>query len=232
MNSLYTNKSLMKYEELNTLMIDYISTFFEDINDPFIIHAGAHKGEVCIDNLAKKFPKAQVHSFEPCKESYNICLKRKIDEKVENLYLYNMGLSDMNEIIDLNISTHSNTNSTYKLDKLYGAYTHPQTGNVEKIKVIALKDWLPKNIYIDLLILNIEGCELKALKGLGDKLKNIKCIHLEVNVYPFWENCAIFKDINEFLTENGFYLAMNTKRRGYAFSDSQHNAVYIHKELL
>ena len=51
----------MDYNKLRNIIYEYSSTFFDE--NPIIIHAGSHHGEICVDILSKIFPTSTIHTF-------------------------------------------------------------------------------------------------------------------------------------------------------------------------
>ncbi len=57
---------------------------------------------------------------------------------------------------------------------------------------------------IDLLWMDIQGAELLALKGLGERLAEVKLIHCEVEFVPVYSGQPLFPEIARFLKSRGF----------------------------
>jgi hypothetical protein len=63
-----------------------------------------------------------------------------------------------------------------------------------------LKDILPKyQIEYNFLNLDIQGAELKALKGMEDYLNKVDYIYTEVNKDYVYKNCALVEELDEYL---------------------------------
>ena len=73
------------------------------------------------------------------------------------------------------------TLTTSRLDSIFDSITIPQFVNID-----------------------IEGAEYLALEGLGELLKNINALYLEVTK-SYWGPNPDYKQINKFLTKNGFF---------------------------
>lgn len=58
--------------------------------------------------------------------------------------------------------------------------------------------------YIDLVNLDIQGAELKALKGLGDQINKVQAIYCEVNTAELYVGCAQLPELDEWLKTQGF----------------------------
>ena len=211
----------------------YTQSFLYNEIKPLIIGGGCNKGEVFINKMQNYFPYAEVHTFEPCLESFEFSKNRIINTSF-NINIYNYGISDKNEEGILNISTSSNTNSMYSVNEDYINITDKHTDKNETIKLITL-DYFYKYILkqdkdIDLLYLNIEGHELNALKGATGILNKIKIIWLEVNFIELWKGCAMFKEVDKFMIEHNFYLSMHSKRNWFRWSQNQCIVVYINRK--
>lgn len=59
---------------------------------------------------------------------------------------------------------------------------------------------------IDLLWMDVQGAELLALKGFGERLADVRLIHMEVEFLPIYEGQALFGDVHAFLVQRGFRL--------------------------
>lgn len=58
----------------------------------------------------------------------------------------------------------------------------------------------------NMLIMDIQGAELHALKGAADLLPHFKHIYLEVNEEEVYQGCGLFTEVRAFLLEHGFVL--------------------------
>jgi len=62
---------------------------------------------------------------------------------------------------------------------------------------------IPDN-YANVLVLCIQGSELLALKGMNKTLKNFDVIITKVNNDYVYQNCALIKEMDDFLLKNNF----------------------------
>jgi len=167
-----------------------------------ILHIGAHE----LQELSK----------------YSICGVKDItwveamDDKVNQMKLkfptqkiINAVVSDKdNEEIIFNVSNNEESSSILK----FGTHTqeHPHVKFVEhrNYKTITLKKLVDEekiNIdNINFLNLDIQGAELKALRGLGDYLKKIDYIYSEVNEKELYIGCDLIGSLDQYLEEFGF----------------------------
>ena len=75
------------------------------------------------------------------------------------------------------------------------------------------------------LNIDIQGAELKALKGIKDNLKHIDYLYLEVNEEEVYKDCCLVGDLDDYLTD---FKRVETEMTKYNWGD----ALYIHKTLL
>ena len=59
---------------------------------------------------------------------------------------------------------------------------------------------------IDVVWMDLQGAELKALESMGNLLDTVEVIHTELEVNPIYEGQCLFSDVNEFLCARGFEL--------------------------
>ncbi len=185
-------------------------------NIDLVIDVGAHKGQFILKYCAKNNVKNAM-SFEPNPEIF-----KKLDKKTKQLQnqgilkIFNFGLGAEKEEKILNINLDSSSSSINKLNensnyfkRKYKILNFMNTREVSKplkIKVFnlnsVLKDFNIQNI--DLLKIDTEGYELKVLKGIGEKLKDIKAIYLEHHFDDMVIKDYKLSDIHNFLKLNNF----------------------------
>jgi len=73
--------------------------------------------------------------------------------------------------------------------------------------------------------LDIQGAELKALKGSTLILPHIKSIYTEVNTKELYENCAMLHELDSYLESFGF-TRVETSMTEHGWGD----AFYIKKD--
>lgn len=83
------------------------------------------------------------------------------------------------------------------------------------------------NEKVAILVLDLQGAELEALKGAQETLKNTLSIHCEVSRTQLYKSQPTFKEIDEFLNSAGFIL-VGHDLVGENYSG---DALYVRKEL-
>lgn len=120
--------------------------------------------------------------------------------------IFNWCVSDTEgEEVNLHISNNAGQSSSI-LELGTHKIAHP---SVHYIKDIAMKtqrlDSLPiKWDDYDFINMDLQCAELKALKGLGDRLSGFKWAYLEVNQQPLYEGCALVQEVDIYMLGFGF----------------------------
>ena len=179
--------------DLNELVNKY------NINFKGILHVGAHHCEeiAVYDNYLPRnkvlWVEAIPHNVDYCKNTYNDIL---IEQAV---------VSDNIETVKFNISNNGQSSSIleFGLHKIYHSHVHYVDSFLTETKL--LKDIINKyDIEFNFLNLDIQGVELRALKGLEDYLNNVDYIYTEVNSDYVYEGCDTVSELDEYLKKFNF----------------------------
>jgi FkbM family methyltransferase len=127
----------------------------------------------------------------------------------EQKNILNAVISDKNdEIVDFIITNNMQSSSILELYK--HLEEHPDVIEIgrRQLKTITLNTLYENNNIsydrYDFINLDIQGAELKALKGADKILPHIKAIYTEVSTKELYKNCALLPELDEFLEKNGF----------------------------
>jgi hypothetical protein len=72
------------------------------------------------------------------------------------------------------------------------------------VSLKTILDDVDKDQTLDLLNLDIQGVELRAIRGLGDRIAQFKAIYAEVNTKELYENCDMMDEMDTYLAARGF----------------------------
>lgn len=117
-------------------------------------------------------------------------------------------IGDMQDFeVTFHISNNSGQSSSY-LELGTHRKVHP---NVHYVKDIVMKTKRLDSMgcwgEYDFLNMDLQGAELKALKGMGDTLDHFKWAYLEVNWKELYIGCPLFDEVKKFMADKGFYVA-------------------------
>ena len=180
-----------------------------------VVRIGAHHGEEGKDYLQSGVK--SVIWVEALKKFMSSLYDNTKSLNLKQKYI-NACLSDVsNEKITFNIANNGQSSSMLNL----GTHSslHPQVSYVDHIELttqrfedIAVKENIDVHS-INFVNLDVQGAELKVLKGFGDILscKNIKAIYTEINFEHVYENCCLANELDSYL---GNYSFKRVKTKG------------------
>lgn len=143
-----------------------------------------------------------------------------------NAVTYNECVGDVEgKEVEFNIANNGGQSSSM-LE--FGTHTreHPSVRFIGKTRMKMRRvDNLVKDIHeYDLLVMDLQGAELMALKGIGDKLDGFNYVYTEVNKRHLYKGCPLVGELDEYLKGFGFE-RVETKFTQWHWGD----ALYIKK---
>jgi FkbM family methyltransferase len=163
-----------------------------------ILHVGAHECE-------------ELSAYEQYIPRNKILWVEALQDKVEynksiyqNLLIEQAVVSDQIETVKFNRSNNGQSSSFLEFG-LHETF-HPDVRYVESFEVETkrLKDIIGNyDIDYNFLNLDIQGVELKALKGMEEYLSKVDYIYTEVNSDYVYKNCGLVTEIDDYLKEFG-----------------------------
>ena len=129
-----------------------------------------------------------------------------MQRKYPNILIENAIVSDTVENVRFNISNNGQSSSI--LDFGLHSHFHPHVHYIGHFvsETKLLNDILPKyNIEFNFLNFDIQGAELKALKGMEEYLNKVDYLYTEVNSDYVYKDCALIKELDEYLLKFGLH---------------------------
>lgn len=165
-----------------------------------ILHIGAHECEE-LNDYEEYIPRNKILWIEAMKDKV---ILNKI--RYENLMIEQAIVSDCEENVKFNVSNNGQSSSflEFGIHKL----TYPNIDYIysynEKTKTMneILKNY--SDFQFNFINLDIQGTELKALKGMDYYLKFVDYIYTEVNSCEVYKGCTIISDLDDYLNNYGF----------------------------
>jgi len=206
-----------------------LQTYGNPING--VIHIGAHHGEE-IKDYAEANVKAVVWF-----EANKTLMKNLFDNtnrysNVNQEYFCQVLSDNDNEDVEFHITNDPQASSILELGTVEKHYPHIKVVETKKLKTISFNSFYHANKQkfeiqkFDFINLDVQGAELKVLKGFKDllRLESIKCIYTEVNFEHLYKNVPLVNEIDEYLKVFGFerIITVNTQ---YNWGD----ALYLRK---
>lgn len=165
-----------------------------------ILHVGAHECEE-LSAYEKYIDRSRILWVEAIPAKVELCKSR-----YSNLLIENAIVSDTVESVRFNISNNGQSSSFL----FFGLHTtfHPEVHYVDAFtsNTTLLQDILPKyDIPFNFINLDIQGVELRALKGMESYLSQIDYIYTEVNSDYVYMNCNLVTELDEYLAKFGLH---------------------------
>lgn len=173
-----------------------------------IVELGVYDGRGS-RKLAREFPSAQVYSFECNPHVLTNLSEQKFPE---NVTLVPQAVSSWCGAMSFWVDTKQQAaSSRYRL-----AGTYPwASGHKEEMVTVSctrLDRYLERQGVekVDLIMADIQGGELDALKGLGRFMRTVTAMQLEVIHKPIWTDSPLFPELHRYVTRQGFEVEIAT----------------------
>lgn len=171
------------------------------ISPRVVYDVGANVGQ-WVTSALPYFPQAELHLFEPVPSTFSqLALNMRDQESV--IGLHNVGLGDTSSMSVFNLGADSTTATTCKIDGMpfhEEIYKTRVTCCIVRADSFIAENNLPLPEYIKT---DCEGMDLRALRGFGEVLKNVRALQFEYGVFNIGSR-DLLVDYWNFLSERDF----------------------------
>jgi FkbM family methyltransferase len=173
-----------------------------------IFDVGMHHGHTTKEYL-DGFPAARVHGFEA--EPGNLARAKALLERYgKRVELVPAAVSDVRGTATLNVNSDDGTHSLLEIGALEHWRGHAVTKQRIQVDCVALDGYCEESgiSSIDILKIDIQGAELKALLGARRLLeaRRIRLIAAEVEFQPLYKGQPLYEDVALWLRSVGYGL--------------------------
>ena len=185
-----------------------------------VLHVGAHECEE-LNDYERYLLKNKILWVEALQDKVEFCKQKYPGVQIENAVV-----SDKIELVKFNRSNNGQSSSILELG--LHKHFHPQVHYISSYEVETkmLKDIICNyNIEYNFLNLDIQGAELKALKGMEEYLNKVDYIYTEVNSDYVYEKCAIVTELDDYLKQFNLFRVETKWCQDFRWGD----AFYIRK---
>ena len=169
------------------------------VNPQSIVHVGAHNAEELETYSKAGWGSVTWIEAQPQK------IQNLLERIPSNHVVIEAAVWDI-ENVELNLNIMTNTESTSLLKLGTHATEHPSVtlSHTIPVRTKTLKNLLNDSSAPELLALDIQGVELRAIKGYEGKISEVKWVYCEVNKEELYEGCCLIGELDEYLLQHGF----------------------------
>jgi FkbM family methyltransferase len=187
-----------------------------------VLHVGAHLCEERNDYMLAGINKRVWVEANPSLITY-------LDQTIggPDDIIINVAVSEFDdESVRFNVANNGQSSSILPLKLHQHIYRDIVYRGFYDVKTKSLKtilDTIENSQDLDLINLDLQGVELRALRGLGERLRQFRAVYTEVNTLELYENCDMMSDMDVYLSEYGF------EKVGYKLwgNDGWGDALYV-----
>ena len=217
-------------------MIEKFINYINDKNKAYVIFdIGSRDCQQSIE-FYKTFPNAKIYSFECNPNTLHLCEENIIPYQ-DRITLIKGAVCDYDGNITFYPINQEKTKTTWKdgnpgassLFKSNGKYTVETyvqdeiTTNCHRLDTIMNKHNIP---CVDIIWMDLQGAELLALKGLGNKLSSVEYLYTEVSHKEMYTGQVMYKELNDYMIKNNFSILNKLRLSGW-----QEDVVYKKKKI-
>jgi FkbM family methyltransferase len=193
--------------------------------DSLVIDIGCFNGSTSI-LFQKELKDVRVIGFEPSKQSFETALKNTAG--LPGIKIENYAVSDFCGVTEFFVTDNKVSSS---LNPLTGADTRFSTQTVEKVEIITLDEYFKRNGIQEEKVLavklDVQGHELKVLRGAANTLKRTMFVLTELSNHESYEGGARYFEVDQAMRENGFVLQNIFSSYSYGKQLYEYDALYI-----
>lgn len=170
-----------------------------------ILDCGAHIGTYAYA-FRQAYPSADIYAFEPVSSNYERLAQIASEISVKPV---RAAVSDVDGETEIHLTRSDQSASLlpYQAKDNPLADCHAVIGR-ERVPVRTIDGWCRESGVdprrVDIVKMDIQGAELKALAGASQVLKHAKAVILEVGLQSYYDGMPLFEDIDKYMNKRGF----------------------------
>jgi FkbM family methyltransferase len=131
------------------------------------------------------------------------------------------------ESLIFNVTSKSASSSLFDLGDHKDVYPDIEVIEKVEVKTNRLDSILSSEDSFEFVVLDIQGAEARAIKGLGDRINQVNWIYTEVSKRELYKGSTLFEELEEQLTTLGFKRVFTAWDRKAGWGD----ALYARKSI-
>jgi len=177
--------------------------------NPVILEAGAANGSNTIE-MAEYWPLSHIHAFEPVPDARESLLK-KTETCRERVNVYPVALGEKAGSFPMFVSGDG-TASDSQSSSLLAPTSHAEEfdfvrfGKQIMVDVDTIDHWAEQNNIkqVNFMWLDMQGYELRALRGAVAILAGVQAIHMEISNSALYAGAPLAPEVHRFMASIGF----------------------------
>lgn len=165
-----------------------------------ILHVGAHRGEELEDYLAEGIDNI---IFIEAMENPATYLKERCKD-YPNIRVIHACVSDLPGVTDFYQTSNGQSSSMLPLKTHLTEHPDVTVVDTYRVKTHRIDSLVKEDLTGWFLNLDIQGAELKAIRGMGTMIMQFIAVYTEVNVKELYAGCAMLDDMDAYLGACGF----------------------------
>ena len=150
---------------------------------------------------AALYPSCKIHSFEIVPSTFEELIKNTPD--LPNVTLNSFGLSNEEGTITISIGDDTAICTGHPIEG-YRHHEEYYTRQIQCVTRTASEYLREKDLQcVDFVKIDVEGMELKVIRGFGDQLKNVRAVQFEYGIFNIASH-DLLCDICKYFRERGF----------------------------
>jgi FkbM family methyltransferase len=194
-----------------------------DIRPSGILHVGAHDAEEASDyENAGWLPVVWVEG--------QTLLAKKIRARLNpnnHTVIQAFVWDSAGDILKFKRTNNSQSSSLLEFGTHASDYPNVNVQEEYSVTTSRLDDVVPISCRFDFINLDLQGVEMQALKGLGERVKDAKWIYSEVNKKMVYKDCTLIVDLDKYLKQYNFRRVATRWVYGKGWGD----ALYIQRSV-
>lgn len=206
--------------------IEYVQELFDGEPAPkVILEVGSHNLSDSIQ-FSQAFPEARVIAFEPNPIQYKLCVENARNHP--NIEVYEYACSDDEGFIDFFV-VEPNDGASSILEPLFpegpvGIHKWNKLSGIRARRLDTILQELGVTS-VDVVYMDVQGAELKALKGMGKYLNNVKILQAEAAQQAYYQGQILKSELEEWLISQGF-------ETEFLYPKQENNSPYGESDML
>lgn len=206
----------------------YIKEFvtIHNLRPKGVLHVGAHEAEEFKEYERNGFADSNPIIWVEAQSELCAKLRSRLDPTKNKIYRA-VAWNKSDQELTFHITSKSASSSLFELGEHKEMYPDIDVEMSTTVRTSRLDEVLDAQDVFDFVVLDIQGAELQALQGLGERIAQVKWIFTEISRKELYKGATQFHDLEKFLEGNGYKRVFTAWDRKAGWGD----ALYVRKEI-